>query len=628
MWILVLLAGVTTALVGRDGARFWIQSVARRDLERGALSRAQQWLRWSAWCDPSDGTTDLMLASCYRQRQETDRWKAALEVASKKGLDAARLQREARLQLAREGVLGDAAISQLIASADTFPLSYDVPASLVYGYLAKRRYDLAERLLDAWNADFPDSPHVDYMRARYWEARGNREQAREFLRAALDAQPRHELAGTALAESYEKTEELEQALQQYIELAVASPAAETATIGIARILRRRGQGERAQALLDELAERAPLSSEVVVEMGRLALERGDYSAAAARFQQADLIKTENIDLLATALSLDGRFADARPYFEWATQARNRLVRTYDLRTRLSLDRGDSAAAAELQQLVTEPQPPPDLERSLSAAQSGRELYQAHCATCHGASGEGDGRAARHVFPAPRNLRYEPARLVSTDNGVPTQDDIVAVLRRGIPGTAMSSYRHLDDAQLVMLADEVRYLRQQGLRQELSELRAAEGEEVELEEVRQDVELRMTPGETVVVPSLGTPTTASLSRGKVLFQQQGCASCHGPDGIGAAGSTWYDRNQRPLRPRDLVHEPMKGGDSPAAVYLRIVVGMPGTPHPASRTLDRQQAIDLVHYCRSLSQVPKQVLSNFQRAQLATSEAYLRRVRPDK
>jgi hypothetical protein len=83
---------------------------------------------------------------------------------------------------------------------------------------------------------------------------------------------------------------------------------------------------------------------------------------------------------------------------------------------------------------------------------------------------------------------------------------------------------------------------------------------------------------------------------------------------------FDDTRLPTRPRDLVHEPFKGGHKPESIYLRISVGMPGTPHPACWNVPDEKLIDLVHYCGSLSQEPKLVLTNHQRAILATSLAY--------
>jgi hypothetical protein len=75
---------------------------------------------------------------------------------------------------------------------------------------------------------------------------------------------------------------------------------------------------------------------------------------------------------------------------------------------------------------------------------------------------------------------------------------------------------------------------------------------------------------------------------------------------------FDIAGRPDFPRDLVHDVFKGGNQPDAIYLRILLGMPGTPHPANVSMTTQQLIALTHYCHSLGVEPKRTLTNHQRA----------------
>jgi mono/diheme cytochrome c family protein len=61
----------------------------------------------------------------------------------------------------------------------------------------------------------------------------------------------------------------------------------------------------------------------------------------------------------------------------------------------------------------------------------------------------------------------------------------------------------------------------------------------------------------------------------------------------------NENGRPTHPRDLTRGGYKGGGAPERLYARILVGMPGTPMPASNTLKPDEVCDLVHYVRSLA-----------------------------
>jgi hypothetical protein len=66
---------------------------------------------------------------------------------------------------------------------------------------------------------------------------------------------------------------------------------------------------------------------------------------------------------------------------------------------------------------------------------------------------------------------------------------------------------------------------------------------------------------------------------------------------------------------LVHDPLKGGSDPDSVYLRLYLGMPGTPHPASPRVPASKLADLTRYCLSLSQGPPRKQTNYQRRRLA-------------
>ena len=70
--------------------------------------------------------------------------------------------------------------------------------------------------------------------------------------------------------------------------------------------------------------------------------------------------------------------------------------------------------------------------------------------------------------------------------------------------------------------------------------------------------------------------------------------------------------QPCATRDLALDPFKGGNTAQAVYLRILLGMPGSPHPATVNLAPDAMSDLVHFCQSLGKEPKQQLTNHARA----------------
>ncbi|MBM4094221.1 MAG: cytochrome c, partial [Planctomycetes bacterium] len=207
---------------------------------------------------------------------------------------------------------------------------------------------------------------------------------------------------------------------------------------------------------------------------------------------------------------------------------------------------------------------------------------------------------------------EPARLVSTRNGNPAREDLRAVIREGVPGTSMTPLPTLSDTEVEQLVDIVVQMRRAGIRDQYIAMLEEDQEPVDEHDVADVVETGSAPGEPVVVPEIPPPNPNSIAAGQALYVQQTCHSCHGDAGTGDDTAPVFDHRGLPSYPRDLVHDVFKGGNHAPSIYLRIRLGMPGTPHPANVAVDEQQLIALVHYCLSLGKTPKRSLTNHQRA----------------
>lgn len=95
--------------------------------------------------------------------------------------------------------------------------------------------------------------------------------------------------------------------------------------------------------------------------------------------------------------------------------------------------------------------------------SGRHLYMRHCMHCHGVTGDGNGPTAKYLNPLPRDYRKGIFKFVSTPTDIkhPNREDIVQVLRRGIPGTYMPSFAMLKDKEVTDITEYVRWLAMRG-----------------------------------------------------------------------------------------------------------------------------------------------------------------------
>ncbi len=363
---------------------------------------------------------------------------------------------------------------------------------------------------------------------------------------------------------------------------------------------------------------------LAAEMAQIELESGDRRQAARWLAFARPEQTDDRSALraaATVLALADEGPQAERLFARADEAYRRSRRIGDLRARLAVDPRDHAAIQEIERLVQplatgfgdgEPATnPPDLDRQAAPADSASEVYTRWCAACHGASGRGDGPAARYLFPRPRDFRREAFRLASTLNAVPTTEDVEAAIRRGMPGTAMRPFENLAEDQRRLLADEVLGWNREGVREHLVAVLQSEHEEVDAAELDRAVALRTSPGPPVPLPRLGAIDAVAAARGRQIYIDLGCAKCHGQHGDGTSELALVDEQGQLSPARDLIRDPFKGGQSPEAIYLRLRVGMPGTPHPSCLSVPESQLVDVVQFCREIAREPKRTRTNHQR-----------------
>jgi mono/diheme cytochrome c family protein len=247
--------------------------------------------------------------------------------------------------------------------------------------------------------------------------------------------------------------------------------------------------------------------------------------------------------------------------------------------------------------------------------AGKQLYGNYCVQCHGDKGAGDGPAARYLYPKPRNFTSGKFRLVTTVNRVPSDDDLLRVLKRGMPGSAMFPFGHLAETDRRALVAYVRQLTRQGMEEHARKELAETGTVISPAEFKQALDKATRPGKNLPMPA-GLPAleAESVARGQKLYVKQ-CAACHGMTGKGDGVQYDKDDDGMPARPRDYTRGIFKGGRDRPQLYARIVLGMPGTPMPlAPETLKPREIGDLINYVLSLSEPAAQAKVEHQRTHL--------------
>jgi len=631
--IVAILLLACLILYGRATLAWWTRMIAGMHLNEGAISVAQLWLDRSDWFDPGDGATDLLRAACFRRLRQLDRWSEALRLAKQKGAPAYQVQLETQLGQIQDGNFDDETESELESMIGAGVSPTDFYTALVNGYIVKKDPERTKAALDAWEADHPDEPYLAVMKGLYWRRMSQGEldilqrqdctqRAQQEFEKALTRQPRHELARIALAELFEDQLRLDDAFGQYSALLASAPANETAKLRLAKLLRQLNRLDEARTMLESLPPQPQASTELAAETAEIELESGNYQAADEWFARAQVDAPDRGGIVGDAAicaAIQEKTTRAQQLLARIDAAHNYNVRLEDLVSRFTTGADEPQIEAELRALeMSRPgergsgtrQAAGDRQEDPQATAAG--LYALHCSGCHGENGDGKGRAARHLFPKPRDLRTGKFRLVSTVNAIASLEDLEAGIRRGMPGTSMRAFDNLNEDQRMLLAQEVRRLNRLGIGEHFIDTLLKEGEEIDEDEVREILKFRTTPGDDVMVPRIGAGDPQAIARGKDAYVKLGCKNCHGEDGTGAWDPPQYDEKGRLSPPRDLVHEAFKGGHEPESVYLRILLGMPGTPHPACPGVAGEQLIDLVQYCLALAEEPRREQRNHQRA----------------
>ena len=212
-------------------------------------------------------------------------------------------------------------------------------------------------------------------------------------------------------------------------------------------------------------------------------------------------------------------------------------------------------------------------------ESGRALYVRNCAQCHGEKGDGQGYATPHLYPKPRDFTAARFKIRTTPNGaLPAHQDLVNIIRRGMPYTSMPAWPELSDQEVSDLAYYIKSFSPDFANAEM---------------VPKPVEL----------PSGPSASSESIELGKKLYAETGCLKCHGNLGRadGPSSLTLTDELSRPIRPADLSQPwTFRGGSSREDIFRTMSTGFNGTPMPSFvDSLSTEQRWAITDFIVSLS-----------------------------
>ena len=210
--------------------------------------------------------------------------------------------------------------------------------------------------------------------------------------------------------------------------------------------------------------------------------------------------------------------------------------------------------------------------------AGKVVYDKYCGQCHGDTGDGNGYATPRVKPKPRDFTTGTYKFRTTPNGMlPTDADLRRIIEIGAPYTSMPGWPNLTSAEI----ENVIYY---------------------IKSFSSDFENPNRYGEPIEIPRPLESTEESVTRGRVVYEEQGCAACHGEVGRGDGPSapTLVNDKGDPIKVADLTQRwTYRGGPTKEDIYRTFSTGLNGTPMPSyADSLEVEDRQHLVNYVYSL------------------------------
>lgn len=584
----------------------------------------------------------LLAANCYRQLGQGTQFREQIEKSQRLAQSKDGVELAIAMYKIQHGQL-DVSPQQMVEVLQSAgALQADAFSVVVQWAFATEKLTVAKELIDNWRTKQPNSAQLHYLAAVQLNLSGFKEEAAESLIKTIERFPRHELSWLALAEVFTRAPNVRFQQSEFLLERFASqfPHNSDVSFRLAKIRRRLGHSRASQLELTS----AKTDSEFL-ERANVEFDLGNYRESVDAFNAAKLTRTDDFKKLidtaftnslqgqgeagsllndrvsfgATALALAGDVTTSQSVFELAANRTARLRRLQDLRAKQALKPNDQSLVREINSVtsLSDLSPLDSSQSDLSPNNSpnahlpGVKLYQTYCANCHGANGDGFGRAAGNLFPPPRRFRDEPMRMISSKNGVANDADIARSVRRGQTGTSMPAFTQFSEAQVASLVEVLRQFMVLGLHEKWKNEVASDDGSDSLTEA-QWVIARSQASEPIAIPSLSN-FAGSAARGLEVFRGAGCVGCHEVSGeVNRVRTRLFDSLGRPLHPPNLSLDAFHGGDEPSEIYKRITLGIPGTPHPALAPALDGDLESLVAYIVSIRATKPVVETNRERS----------------
>lgn len=580
----------------------------------------------------------VLKANCYRQLGQIDLYRKLMDELRQLPESTEAFELSQALYQIQRGQLEGAPLAMVETLLQAGAQAVDAYSAVVQALFVRDQLVAARDLIDVWLQREPIQPQPFYLAAVSLNIEGKSQEAEAKFLENVARFPRHELSWLALVDLYSRPPQVRfpqahAVLTRFVKL---FPNNREGRLRLSRVERRLGLADqidlRRLQELDQPLEVAKAASEqgqidlAVKQLDsiglrsladfRLAIDRA-FQMALRNESDAALELNQRLHWAATLLSRHGDPLLAGSIFELANDRAARLRRIQDLDAQMAVN-NDPTLREQRQAMTTPAETPLDtlglplFELSVAtegtSLSAGFALYRNHCANCHGLRGDAVGRASSNLFPPPRNFRREPMRIVSAGNRLATDDDLRRTIRLGFPSSSMPGFPNLSEAEVIQLIDVLRWLMSAGVAQQYDELFG--GQNLGSEHRRAWMEPRIQPSLplTIVGPSISD--TQPL--GQSLLDELGCRHCHATGSQESTSSlAHFDLLGRQVRAPNLFTDVFKGGAAYQDIAKRIVLGIPGTPHPAAEQLAESDVQALATYILSQRTSGAKPLTNHQR-----------------
>jgi predicted Zn-dependent protease len=306
--------------------------------------------------DPRHGRNQFLLARTYRRLGDSAAVQKHLQLAHRRGVDPRILEREWILAQAQAGLMAQAEphFKGLFTNpGDDGP---EICAAFASGYVLNYQFEPAQRVLDAWQGDYPNDPEPHLMLGKIQHRWQNLPRAEAEIRTALRLRPDDRAARAFLARILVEQQKYEDAMPLIEGLLQETPRDGDLRMIWADCLIPLGRHAEALAVFAEIVEREPDNCHALLGLGQIELWRDDSQAALKHLDRAVKQCPDRLDVRfarAQALGIRGERDASRKEFEYVDRARTALARAYELAGKLVREPGNTENRIEIGKALIE-----------------------------------------------------------------------------------------------------------------------------------------------------------------------------------------------------------------------------------------------------------------------------------